>query len=397
MQKAYKLLGKHRHYDWGGTSFIPTMMGIENVNHLPYAEYWMGAHPSASSMVQLENGTKSLDLLINEQPEKWLGGSTLKDFGVLPYLFKVLDVANMLSIQVHPNKENAIKGFDKEQAKGIPIDASHRNYKDKNHKPEIMVALSDFWLLHGFLPVAELEQRLQTYLPLQSLMTEFNGGDYQKLYQYFMQLPVAASDQILKPLLVEAAVAVKKGTVEKSNPHYWAYKYYADGIPVSNIDKGIFSIYILNIVHVPKYQGVFQGAGLLHAYLEGQNIELMANSDNVLRGGLTSKYVDINELIAHISFVPTNPSLLKGDKINMHEINYPSAVKDFGLTKISLKPGESSTLSTDSMEILLVTEGEVSIDQLTLKVGDSAVIAANTILTILAKQPAVIFKAFNPK
>jgi len=397
MQKAYKLQGKHRHYDWGGTSFIPNMMGIENVNHLPYAEYWMGAHPSAASMIETEQGVISLANLVNENPEKWLGAKTFKSFGVLPYLFKILDVAQMLSIQVHPSKQNAIKGFDKEEALGIPLDASHRNYKDQNHKPEIMVALSDFWLLHGFLPPAQLEERLQTYFPLHALMNEFKGANYQNLYTYFMQLPLAASDQILKPLLVEAADAVKNGKVGKSDPHYWAHKYYAAGIPTSNIDKGIFSIYILNIVHVPKYQGVFQGAGLLHAYLEGQTIELMANSDNVLRGGLTSKHVDIKELIDHINFVPTYPEVLKGDRINDHEINYPSAAPDFGLTKIRLKPGESSTMTTHSMEVILVTEGEVLVDQLILKAGDTVVLAAATKLSILAMQSSILFKSFVPK
>jgi len=397
MQKAYKLQGKHRHYDWGGTSFIPNMMGIENVNHLPYAEYWMGAHPSAASMIETEQGVISLANLVNENPEKWLGAKTFKSFGVLPYLFKILDVAQMLSIQVHPSKQNAIKGFDKEEALGIPLDASHRNYKDQNHKPEIMVALSDFWLLHGFLPPAQLEERLQTYFPLHALMNEFKGANYQNLYTYFMQLPLAASDQILKSLLVEAAHAVKNGKVGKSDPHYWAHKYYAEGIPTSNIDKGIFSIYILNIVHVPKYQGVFQGAGLLHAYLEGQTIELMANSDNVLRGGLTSKHVDIKELIDHINFVPTYPEVLKGDRINDHEINYPSAAPDFGLTKIRLKPGESSTMTTHSMEVILVTEGEVLVDQLILKAGDTVVLAAATKLSILAMQSSILFKSFVPK
>ena len=212
-----------------------------------------------------------------------------------------------------------------------------------------------------------------------------------------MQLPVAVSDQILKPLLLEAADAVKNGTAGKLDPHYWAHKYYADGIPSANIDKGIFSIYILNIVYVPKYQGVFQGAGLLHAYLEGQNIELMANSDNVLRGGLTNKHIDIKELIEHVRFVPTYPALLNGDRINDHEINYPSTAPDFGLTKISLNKGESSTMATHSMEVLLVTEGEVLVDQLTLKAGDSAVLTAATKLTIVAKQPSVLFKSFVPK
>ena len=396
MQKAYKLQGKHRHYDWGGTSFIPNLMGIENVNHLPYAEYWMGAHPSASSKVFTSNGENNLDVLIHQDPKKWLGEKTAQVFGSLPYLFKILDVNKMLSIQVHPSKQNAIVGFEKEQAIGISLDAVNRNYKDKNHKPEVMVALSDFWLLHGFLPPAMLAERLQTQIQFRSLINEFKETDYKHLYTYFMELPMAQSDQILKPLLQEAAAAVKNGMVTKSDPHYWANKYYADGIPTTNIDKGIFSIYILNIVHLPKYSGIFQGAGLLHAYLEGQNIELMANSDNVLRGGLTPKYVDSKELIQQVDFKTTFPAILKGDFISKQETNYPCATPDFGLTKIALEGGESYTIRSHSMELLLAIEGAVLVDHLPLKAGDSIVIEPDSKIKLIAQQPTVLFRSFVP-
>ncbi len=396
MQKAYKLQGKHRHYDWGGTSFIPDLMGIENVNHLPYAEYWMGAHPSAAAVVTTENGEISLAILVNENPAKWLGAKTFQNFGSVPYLFKILDVKNMLSIQVHPSKENAVIGFEKEQAAGISLDAVNRNYKDKNHKPEVMVALSDFWLLHGFLDPKLLEERLRNYIPFHSLIHEFKGADYQHLYTYFMQLPMVASDKILKSILVEATTAVKNGIVTKADPHYWAHKYYADGIPAANIDKGIFSIYILNIIHLPKYHGIFQGAGLLHAYLEGQNIELMANSDNVLRGGLTPKHVDIRELIEHVNFTPTFPNPLEGNSINSNEINYPCPIPDFGLTKMILNSGESYTINTHSMEIILVTEGDLLLDHLSLKAGDSAVMEAESQIKLVAQKSTVLFRSFVP-
>ena len=396
MQKAYKLQGKHRHYDWGGTSFIPNLMGIENVNHLPYAEYWMGVHPSAAAVVTTSKGDVDLAFLVNENPIKWLGAKTFQNFGTLPYLFKILDVKNMLSIQLHPTKENAVIGFEKEHAAGIAIDAVNRNYKDKNHNPEIMVALSDFWLLHGFLSPALLEERLRNYQSFHSLMNEFKGEDYQHLYNYFMQLPMEASDQILKSLLVEATAAFQNGAVTKSDPHYWAHKYYSDGIPASNIDKGIFSIYILNIIHLPKYHGIFQGAGLLHAYLEGQNIELMANSDNVLRGGLTPKHVDIHELIKHVKFAPTIPNPLEGISINSNETNYPCPIADFGLTKITLKAGESYTITTQSIEILLVMEGAVLLDQLPLKAGDSVVIEAEAQLKLVAQKSCVLFRSLVP-
>jgi mannose-6-phosphate isomerase len=397
MQKAYKLLGKHRHYDWGGKTFLPNLMGVENVNHLPYAEYWMGAHASAASTIQTPDGEKDLAQLIKEQPNQWLGKEVATKFKALPYLYKILDVQDMLSIQVHPSKENAVIGFKAEEAKGTSIDAANRNYKDENHKPEVMVALSDFWLLHGFLAPSILEERLNSYSYLKPLVNEFKGGDYQHLYSYFMQLPMAASDAILKPLLEEAAESVARGTVTKNNPQFWANKYYKDGIPLKNIDKGIFSIYILNIVNIPKYQGIFQGAGILHAYLEGQNIELMANSDNVLRGGLTPKHVDVKELIQHVSFVPTYPLILKGEMLNDQETNYPCPVPDFGLTKLRLNAGEVYTISTYSLELLLVMEGEVVIEDIAYKAGDTALLTPNTMVKLKAKLPALLFKAYVPK
>ena len=397
MQKAYKLQGKHRHYDWGGNTFLPNLMGVENVNHLPYAEYWMGAHALAASTIQTTEGEKDLAALIIENPAKWLGKEVATKFEALPYLYKILDVRDMLSIQVHPSKENAVIGFKAEDAKGIAIDAAHRNYKDQNHKPEVMVALSDFWLLHGFLAPALLEKRLNSYTYLKPLMNEFKGGNYKNLYAYFMQLPMEATDAILKPLLEEAAKAVAKGTVTKNDPHWWAHKYYADGIPSKNIDKGIFSIYILNIVNIPKYKGIFQGAGILHAYLEGQNIELMANSDNVLRGGLTPKHVDVKELIQHVNFVPTSPFILKGDKLTDHEINYACPVPDFGLTKIALNKGEVYTISSYSLELLLVMDGEIIVENIAYKAGDTALLTPNAKLSIKAKSPALLFKAYVPK
>lgn len=397
MQKAYKLQGKHRHYDWGGNSFLPQLMKEENVNHLPYAEYWMGAHPSASSIIETKEGQKDLAQLINEKPDSWLGKTIAKKFKALPYLFKILDVQEMLSIQVHPTKENALLGYQRENALGIAINASHRNYKDTNHKPEVMVALSDFWLLHGFLAPELLKRRLNAYSFLKPLLKEFKGNNYQHLYSYFMQLSTAQSDAFLKPLLEEAKKEMAKGKITKSSPHWWAIKYYKEGVPSKNIDKGIFSIYILNIVQVAKYQGIFQGAGVLHAYLEGQNIELMANSDNVLRGGLTPKHIDVKELLQHINFTSTTPKLLKGKKLNVQETLYGCPVPDFGLTKIALKGGEVYTMTTYSLEILLVMEGTVIMEDNSYNKGDSILLIPNTKLTIKTKTASILFKAFVPK
>ena len=396
MQKAYKLQGKHRHYDWGGTQFIPALMGVENPNNEPYAEYWMGVHPAAVAEITTEQGVVLLDKMLADEGKMLLGEKTLANFGALPYLYKVLDVANMLSIQAHPNKQNAILGYEKEEAAGIDLNAAVRNYKDKNHKPEVMVALSEFWLLHGFLAPELLEARLKEILQFNSLQAHFKGGDYEALYRFFMQLSAEDADYILKPLMLDAVRSVKSGSVDKSHPHWWANKYYEGHVPEKNIDKGIFSIYILNIVQVAKYEGVFQGAGLLHAYLEGQNIELMANSDNVLRGGLTTKHVDVNELIQQVKFIPTYPNVLKGEALNENEIAYPCPVPDFGLTKIALTKGETYTIHTSGLEMLLLYQGDIQLEDILLKAGKVAMLPAGQSVVLTAYSDSVLFKAFVP-
>ncbi|MBC7588692.1 MAG: mannose-6-phosphate isomerase, class I, partial [Chitinophagaceae bacterium] len=158
--KILQLKGKVQHYAWGGSSFIPSLLHIDNAENKPHAEYWMGTHPSAPSELFDGAASISLDQFIQQNPIKVLGEKVFKQFKALPYLFKVLDVNDMLSIQVHPSKAEAEKGFDAEEAAGIPLNAPNRNYKDSNHKPEIMVALSEFWLLHGFKSKEAIEKML---------------------------------------------------------------------------------------------------------------------------------------------------------------------------------------------------------------------------------------------
>ena len=387
MQTAYKLHGVHRHYDWGGTQYIPQLMQLKNDQNKPFAEYWMGAHASAPAIIDTDQfGSIALDQLLQKD----------KSLGNLPYLYKILDVASMLSIQVHPNKSDAAIGFEKEEKAGISFTASNRNYKDKNHKPEVMVALSDFWLLHGFLAPALMQKRLNEFQPFKGLVNAFANDDYKNLYQHFMQLETADSDAILIPLLEEAVASVKNGSVDKMHPHWWANKYYQGVVPSAHVDKGIFSIYILNIVFIPKNHGIFQGAGLLHAYLEGQNIELMANSDNVLRGGLTPKHVDMNELMQHVLFKPTYPAVMEGTPINPTEVNYPCPVSDFGLSKLAIKAGESYTIHTQSIEMLLVMEGQMELQGQIYQAGEVALIKPEQAISIGSSKGVLIFRSFAP-
>ncbi len=190
MQQLASLTGSIKHYDWGGTSYIPSLLQIENPNLEPFAEYWLGVHPQADCKLTL---TGDKQVLLRDYIEKdlatALGTTVLKRFGNLPYLLKVLDVKDMLSIQVHPSKEQAAIDFEKENEAGVPLSAPDRNYKDANHKPELMVAMSGFYLLHGFKPEDELLAVLDKVKELKKFKAVFKKKGYAGLYQLSMEMP----------------------------------------------------------------------------------------------------------------------------------------------------------------------------------------------------------------
>ncbi len=169
------LHGVVQHYDWGGHDFIPELLGVaNNATRKPFAELWIGAHAKAPSIAEIAGGREPLDKLIAEAPEAILGQAANARFGGrLPYLFKILDVSKMLSIQAHPTLAQAKDGFARENAEGISLQANSRNYKDDNHKPEIGVALTEFWMLHGFRPLEQIAQTLASTPELGSLMPGF--------------------------------------------------------------------------------------------------------------------------------------------------------------------------------------------------------------------------------
>ncbi len=398
MSKIFQIKGVVQHYAWGGFSFLPQLLSQENQSHEPWAEYWMGAHPKAPS-IDLENG-KNLKELIDANRIGTIGARVDTAFGELPYLFKVLDVNDMLSIQVHPSKEEAEKGFDAEEKAGIAISDVTRNYKDRNHKPEVMVALSEFWLLHGFLPEDKLVKVLGEVPEFHSLISIFNGKDYKALYQYVMELPQADSDKMLLPIIERELGKKTKGELQKSDAGWWVTKLYENELPSTNIDKGIFSIYFFNIVKANIGEAVFQAAGIPHAYLEGQNMELMANSDNVLRGGLTPKHVDVPELLKHTLFQAVHPNVMKASSNEVVETVFKCPVPDFGLSMIRLDKGQEWMAKTSSLEIFFVIEGDVSFvhesNIVELKKGQASAILVDTAYTLKATEKTVVFKAYVP-
>ncbi|WEK33783.1 MAG: mannose-6-phosphate isomerase, class I [Candidatus Pseudobacter hemicellulosilyticus] len=400
--KIFKLEGKVQHYAWGGNAFIPQLLQQQNTSGQPFAEYWMGAHDNVpSSVVFSDLSVKPLNSFISEQPVDTLGPVVKERFGRLPFLFKVLDVKDMLSIQVHPSKEAAVLEFAAENKKGTPLNASNRNYKDDNHKPELMYALSEFWLLHGFKPAGSLKKVLQAVPELNFLLPVFEQGGYPELYKVVMEMPQDEVDSRLRPLLDRILPLYAEGKLPKTNEDFWAARAantYNEG---GKTDRGIFSIYIFNLVHLQTGDTVFQDAGIPHAYLEGQNMELMANSDNVLRGGLTPKHVDVSELMKHVRFEPVTPHIIKGITGEVPEEQvYVTPAADFELRSIRLAAGQQINLVSNTVEIFFVYEGAVDAlsgeAHVAVHKGEAMVAIAGAVTAFKAQQETLLFRATTP-
>lgn len=394
---VYKLHGKVQHYAWGGFDFIPELLGLEKDGR-PYAEYWLGAHPSQPAEITVHGVLKKLNAFIEEEKEAILGEQVALRFESLPYLLKVLDVRQMLSIQVHPDKTAAATHFEEENRRGIPVNAPHRNYKDTNHKPELMVALSDFWLLHGFKPQDQLADMLDSIPDFNFLAATFAEKGYRGLYEQVMTMPQAAVNAVLEPLLQQLLPLYANGELPKETEDFWAARAAQTFCRDDYYDRGIFSIYLFNLVHLKKGAGIYQPAGLPHAYLEGQNIEIMAASDNVLRAGLTDKYVDIEELMKHVRFEGTVPHLLAEQ--NARETVYQSPAEEFELSRIQLKPGETFAFTAASAVILLVLEGATTVSVgdtvVPLKKGEAVLATAGASVTLECTAAAQVFHAAVP-
>ncbi len=422
---VFKLKGKVQHYAWGGHSFIPRLLSVPNPEDRPFAEYWMGAHDNAPSELVIAppvtygqaagterpsswTMTVPLNLYIKEWPASTLGSYVAERFGRLPYLLKILDVKDMLSIQVHPSKKNAELEFAAENEKGIALTAPDRNYKDDNHKPELMVALSEFWLLHGFKPATALVQILQVIPELAFLAPVFKEHGYQELYKTVMELPQSKVNEVLQPLLDRISPAYLAGRLSRNEEHFWAARAAETYNEPGKIDRGIFSIYLFNLLNLHPGEAVFQDAGLPHAYLEGQNVEIMANSDNVLRGGLTPKHVDVPELLKHVKFEATHPRIISSDPTGIAQphvdgsiIIYRTPAPDFELSRISLQQNELVTIVARSVEIFIVMEGEVFVEEdpsnlFTRKTGEAFLAFDQAKLDLRGRENTVIFRASVP-
>jgi mannose-6-phosphate isomerase len=393
---VYRLKNTLKNYDWGSPRWLPEFLGEKNISRIPWAELWMGVHPSGPSRVTADPETEEMLLpdLIARNPRYFLGEETEKNFGSLPFLFKVLAAAKPLSIQAHPNAEQARQGWERENNEAVPLDAPERNYRDPNHKPEILCALSRFKALCGFRPPEKIRTLVEIFSTksglqsaLEPLISALGDPDASQALRIFLSRLFALSPEVL----VKMGAYGKNQKLEEEYPEYSEeWKLLRNLAELYPEDSGILAPLYLNLLDLVPGEAIYLPAGILHAYVYGMGVELMANSDNVLRGGLTSKYIDLKELFQVLRFSPFRPQVLRpclpGEKENGAEtgnrpfcFKYPVPCGEFSL---SLIKGGENVFFEKGPSILLVTEGELLIrdrdekEKLRLKQGESAFVPA---------------------
>ncbi|MFE6286013.1 mannose-6-phosphate isomerase, class I [Streptomyces sp. NPDC057877] len=356
-----------RPYAWGSPTAIPALLGAEPTGE-PQAEMWMGAHPGAPS--RTARGT--LADVIATAPDRELGTAAVEKFGPrLPFLLKILAAGAPLSLQVHPDLTQAKQGYDDEERRGIPLDAPHRNYKDANHKPELICALTEFDGLCGFRDPVQAADLL-------------DGLGVDSLKPYVDLLHAHPEDAALREVLTavlsadraEMARTVTEATTACTRLG-GTYAPYADLAHHYPGDPGVIAAMLLNHVHLQPGEALYLGAGIPHAYLSGLGVEIMANSDNVLRCGLTPKHVDVPELLRVVRFEPTDPGVLRPEASPDGEEVYETPIDEFRLSRYVLPPGGAThDLTRPTPQILLCTAGSVQAGGHELTPGHSVFVPA---------------------
>jgi mannose-6-phosphate isomerase len=385
----WSLMNTVRHYPWGSRTVIPELLGEPSPAARPYAELWMGAHPDDPSV--LSTGTP-LDKAIEEQPDVLLGTAVHERFGNrLPFLMKVLAADRPLSLQAHPSTEQARAGFAAEEAAGVPRDDPTRTFKDPHHKPELLVALTTFEVLCGFRPIeGSLHCLAKLEVPeLKPTIAALARGGLRAVIPQLLGLSDARQTELVGAVAASAARFVAAGDPEFINTYRWAAAL-AETYPG---DPGVVISLMCNHLKLAPGEAVFLPAGNLHAYLSGAGVEVMASSDNVLRGGLTAKHVDLAALIEVLDFTDGRVPVLH-PVLGPGGLRYPVPVDDFDLTRCQLD-ARSGSLATDGPQVLFCAEGTAVLasadGELTLEKGGSAFVPAG--MPVTASGPAVLYRA----
>jgi mannose-6-phosphate isomerase len=390
---VYRMINPLQTYPWGSVSMLRELRSSsvgsppnradgkdgDVADATPIAEVWMGSHPRGTSFLEA-TGTSLLQHLL-DGPEGRLGSRAARlappgdEHPGLPFLFKILTAEKGLSIQSHPTRERAAFGFAAEDRAGVPLDAPHRNYRDRNHKPELILALRDFWGLRGFRPMDELGQEMSSFAAslvqpelaaLRRALEAFAENPGVERWQpAFAALVAPATDPTAAAVLSDALggyVAARERTGAASggsdrDNRYWWCRELARQFPG---DIGAVAPLYLNLFHLRPGEAVFLAAGILHAYLYGAGVEIMANSDNVLRAGCTGKHVDVPELLSTLSFDADPVTVLDpaehpvGDGAGMRRFMTPAA--EFELTEL-LGRGGSVELRKDEGPAIILSIG----------------------------------------
>ena len=391
-------------YAWGSKSFIPELLRLPSPAHSPAAELWMGDHPRAPSRAEIAGRLVPLDRLIQENPEGILGPRATRRFGPrLPFLLKVLSVEQPLSIQAHPDREQARRGYRKENSAEIPIECPSRNYRDPEHKPELLTALTPFEALCGFREPNQIAQALSD-LNLSSFLSEaarfLKFPDEDHLRELFRALLTISTTG--KKVLLEQIGRLTDGEAEAPSIPDEIRKLIARLRGLYPDDLGVLGPLFLNFLQLKPEEAIYLAPGVLHAYLQGAGVEIMAGSDNVLRGGLTVKHIDGGEL-ANILNCRCGPIAVNQAKMGGGvEFIYQSPAEEYQLSRLNptdTKPFRSG--DRNGPEIILCYQGQVQAQgkfgpTLNLTRGDSVFIPFEVGKYSLEGH-AVLYRAGLPK
>ena len=385
----WQLTSGVRFYPWGSRTVIPELLGQPVPADRPYAELWVGAHPDEPSL--LADG-RPLNQAISADPDSLLGARVVERFGPrLPFLLKVLAAEQPLSLQAHPTTEQAEAGFAAEEAAGVSHDDPTRTFKDPFHKPELLLALTTFEALCGFRPVEEsLHCLAKLQVPeLKPTIAALARGGLRAAIPQLIALSGKRRASLVSAVAEAAARFVAAHDPEFINTYRWASSL-AETYPG---DPGVVISLMCNHLKLAPGEAVFLPAGNLHAYLSGAGVEVMASSDNVLRGGLTGKHVDLAALIEVLDFTDGRVPVIH-PVLGSAGLRYPVPVEDFDLTRCQLD-AQSGTLTTRGPQVLLCTEGTAVLasadGELTLTKGQSAFVSAGA--PVSARGPAVLYRA----
>ena len=407
-----RLTNTVRPYSWGSLTALPALLGVPPTGE-PQAELWMGAHPGAPSSLDRGDGPRPLDSVIADDPEAELGTATLRHFGPrLPFLLKLLAAGEPLSLQVHPNLAQARAGFAAEEASGVPIDSPQRTYKDANHKPELICALNEFTGLCGFRDPAATALLLDVLAvpALASVVDILRSKPEPEALREALTTVLSEPAATVAATVLATTEALERAAADPDAlglPTALASSLdsYATVGRTFPGDRGVIAALLLNFVRLLPGEALYLGAGVPHAYLSGLGVEILANSDNVVRCGLTPKHVDVPELLRIVDFRSADPGVLHPVAVpgSDGEELYPVPVDDFRLSRYTLDGTDAGgrRIPATAPQILLCTEGTAVLtdadgSSVTLRRGDSAYVAANAAdlrVTTAGGAPSTVFRA----